>query len=655
MRIAVYILCLLCAVSTSFAQDGILLSNVEIFGELRLESIAEARANRQGTTANLRWIVVNDLDSAKDVYLRVPSADSVVVHAAFLSTDTTFVTGPYVRANSWLFPEDPAIVPLRIQAGQQVKLNVWLWSARGRPFSVKNVSLQSREFTLGQSLSAYRQFAGRTEFNGFFLGAVVFAMLFSLLIWARTRQLVFLYYGLYLLGAGIYSLVVKSLPYSYLARAAYMDLPLTYKLGEPVQYLFFGAYIAFAVELLDIDHRYLTLSRVARLFTYLLLVCGGCLLIYNLFRFDYLLQQKAFLISRMVILPVALMLLSYIVWQVQSPVKWFFVVGSSLFFLGGLLAVVVDPKSRHLFFGVTTLNPVNFFKTGILLECLCFALALGVKIRIQQKQRDYATRAYIDQLELNRQMTQSENERLESMVRQRSEEILEKNLLIEKQKQSQMRSDLQKQIAEMEMRALRSQMNPHFIFNSLNSIRYQIMKKDYDQAVLYLTRFSKLLRYILQNSREHVIALSEEIEMNRLYMQLESLRFSQGFEFILQIPESIDTSQILIPPMLLQPYIENAVKHGLVPSARQSKTLRIEIKEMQGGCRIIVEDNGVGRKASSLSSKFDGKQSLGIKIACERIELFNAGYHPVIQVLIEDLFEDREPSGTRVMFNYKYT
>ena len=181
------------------------------------------------------------------------------------------------------------------------------------------------------------------------------------------------------------------------------------------------------------------------------------------------------------------------------------------------------------------------------------------------------------------------------------------------------------------------------------------MKNDYDQAVLYLTRFSKLLRYILQNSREHVIALSEEIEMNRLYVQLESLRFSQGFEFILQIPESIDTSQILIPPMLLQPYIENAVKHGLVPSARQLKTLRIEIKEIEGGCRIIVEDNGVGRKASSLSSKFEGKQSLGIKIACERIELFNAGYHPVIQVLIEDLFEDREPSGTRVMFNYKYT
>lgn len=217
-----------------------------------------------------------------------------------------------------------------------------------------------------------------------------------------------------------------------------------------------------------------------------------------------------------------------------------------------------------------------------------------------------------------------------------------------------MRSELQKQVAEMEMRALRSQMNPHFIFNSLNSIRYQIMKKDYDQAVSYLTRFSKLLRYILQNSREHVVTLGEEIQMNELYVQLESLRFSQGFEFLLQIPDNIDTSDILVPPMLLQPYVENAVKHGLIPSRKAVKKLCIRVSESESGYQIVIEDNGVGRASKPASMSLDGKQSLGMKISAERIQLFNQGYHPVIEVFIQDLFENDLPVGTRVLFNYKH-
>lgn len=365
---ACLILCLLLATLQCLASESVRLSQVRQLGQLRMKSVGAIGVDKNGTWVNLQWRLENDLGAPAYVYLHVPSADSIIiVHAVNQSVDTSIITGPFVSAVRWAFPENPGIVPLRIAPGKAVNIQARLWSAPGRPFSTKNIRLQSSEFTLGQSLDAYRASTGRTEFNGFFLGAVVFAMLFFLLIWIRGRQRVFLYYSLYLLGAAVYSLVVKSLPYSYLAKVAFLDYPLTYKLGEPIQYLFFGAYIAFAVELLDIDSRYKWLSYFVSGFMWLLAVAGAGLLIFNIVHFDYLLQQKAFVISRLIILLVALMLLVWIIYKVQSPVKWFFVTGSSFFFIGGLLAVMVDPKSRHLFFGVTGLNPVNFFKAGILL------------------------------------------------------------------------------------------------------------------------------------------------------------------------------------------------------------------------------------------------------------------------------------------------
>lgn len=607
---------------------------------------------RSGRMGALSFAIHNDLQKAIAIDLVIPSADSITATVASRLAKEFLTAGAYVSALRWPFPENPGIIPIELGPDEVLHLSVRLWSDEGRPFGLHNIMLQTRERTLEESVDGFRNFIGRTEFNGFFLGATTFAMLFFLLIWLKVGQPVFLFYSLYLLGACVYSLIVKTLPYSYLAKVANIDFPLTYKLGEPVQYLFFAAYFAFAKELLDIDRRQKALDMAVRISTWLLLAAGIFLLAYNFISFDYQFQQHAFLISRLMILPVALTLLLWIVFKVNSPVKWFFVSGSSFFFLGGLLAVMIDPKSRHLFFGMTNLNPVIFFKTGILLECLCFALALGYKIRVQQKERDQATKAYVTQIELNHQMVEGEKQRLEKMVGERTQEILKKNQIIEEQKRAQLRSDMEKQLSEMEMKALRSQMNPHFIFNSLNSIRYQILCKDYEAAVTYLNTFSRLLRYVLQNSREHVVTLSEEIEMNRLYVQLEKLRFCQGFEFVLDIPKNVDASDIMVPPMLLQPYIENAVKHGLSPSKLSSKKLLVQIKRFDLGYYIIIEDNGVGRHATPRTRLKEGNQPLGMIIARERLELFNGHFKSHISVRIEDLYEHGLPGGTRILFTY---
>jgi hypothetical protein len=617
---------------------------------MRLDSASQPKSENY---VWLKTIIHNDDDESANFDFAFVSVDSILVFAQNPDTSFISITGPYTHFRTWVHPEQPALTSIECRPGETYSVYMRLSSAKGRPFSIHNARIQNRAYSLKTTVEGYRNLIGRIEYNGFFLGAVTFAMIFFFFLYLKLREPLFLLYASYLLGAASYALIVKTLPYSHIARWANLNYPITYMLGEPVQYMFFAAYMAFGKALLDINHAYRWLNNSITLFTTLLLSAGVLLLLYNLIQFNYQLQHQSFIISRIIILPISIVLLIWIAISVQSPVKWFFVGGSSFFLLGGLLAVMVDPKSRHLFFGEIDFSPVVLFKSGILLESLCFALALGYKMRLVQKEKDKATRAYIELLEINKELAATQTTQLEKMVEERTAELLEKSREIEEQKQRQARADMESQLAEMEMRALRSQMNPHFIFNSLNSIRYQILKNDYANAALYLTRFSKLLRYILQNSREHVVPLSEEVEMNHLYVQLESLRFGQEFEYHMSISEEADLSDILVPSMLLQPYIENAIKHGLVPSSKQIKVLIISISVIEEGYCITIEDNGIGRSASRKKSILEDKQSLGMRIASERIDLFNNHFHPFIEVSIDDLFLNEIPSGTRVTFIYK--
>jgi len=506
---------------------------------------------------------------------------------------------------------------------------------------------------MSETVERYRESIGRTEFNGFFLGAIGFALLFSLVVFFRTKERMFLYYTLYLLGIALYAVIVKTLPYSALAKAAYLDYPLSYKLGEPVQYLSFAAYMAFGKELLDIDRRYPLLHRVIRVLSVFLTLSGVGLLLYNFIDFRYKLQETAFTVSRITILPVSVLLVGWIAYAVKSPIKWFFILGSSLFLLGGILAVMVDPKTRHLFFGISPLSPVYLFKGGILAETFCFALALGYKLRANQKEKETVIQSYIDQLEVNRRLIATENVRLEKMVEERTSEIVRKSEQLEIQNQKRIRSDFEKQIAELEMKALRSQINPHFIFNSLNSIRYQILKKDYDKASDYLIRFAKLLRKILQSSREHTISLQEELEMVSLYLELECLRFNDDFTYAIITSPAVDLEDIQIPPMLIQPYVENSIRHGLIHSENAIKKLMIEISKARGGFKIEISDNGIGRARAS-SGKAESTPGLGLEITNERITLFNQRYKHRLTSTIRDLTEGNLPSGTLVTLFYKW-
>lgn len=173
--------------------------------------------------------------------------------------------------------------------------------------------------------------------------------------------------------------------------------------------------------------------------------------------------------------------------------------------------------------------------------------------------------------------------------------------------------------AETEMKVLRLQMNPHFIFNSLNSISNYISRHDIKMADHYLTGFAKLMRMMLEYSEQKAISLEEDLKALELYIQLESLRMNHAFTYEIKVDENIDQETTLVPPMILQPFVENSIWHGIANKESEGK-ICIEIKKEDEMINCIVEDNGAGRMKQSSEAE---RKSLGMKITKARIDILN--------------------------------
>jgi LytS/YehU family sensor histidine kinase len=218
-------------------------------------------------------------------------------------------------------------------------------------------------------------------------------------------------------------------------------------------------------------------------------------------------------------------------------------------------------------------------------------------------------------------------------------------------KEEKIKAKFQQDLAEVQMQALRSQMNPHFLFNCLNSIKYYTINKSKDETADYLSKFSLLVRTILNNSKSDTVNLNDELEAIKLYIEIENLRLENKFEYHIEIDPTVEISQVKIPPMVLQPYVENAIWHGLMPLQQRGK-LTLQVKNLGDRIQCIIEDNGIGRKATrKLSSKTPKyKKSLGMQITLDRIQLLEKVYGVETKISIVDLIlANGSPGGTRVI------
>ena len=231
------------------------------------------------------------------------------------------------------------------------------------------------------------------------------------------------------------------------------------------------------------------------------------------------------------------------------------------------------------------------------------------------------------------------------IIRQRNKNVSQKR------EQKRIISELETQMLQLKQKTLQLQMNPHVIFNTLNSIQQYILNNDVDNAVSYLSSFSKLMRRILNNSNERYVTLTDEIEAVSLYLQLESMRLGNRFSYKIDVDSDVDANNIEVAPLIVQPFVENAIIHGLVPK-KDDCFLSIRFSKLSDNKLLcVVEDNGVGRKHSEKTKQEKGAshKSYGMSITRRRLETLTKISNDDFSVEVVDLYDDKGVvSGTRV-------
>ncbi|KAB7726898.1 sensor protein lytS [Rudanella paleaurantiibacter] len=569
-----------------------------------------------------QWLK-NDSDSARTAYIYTGSNQTVTLYLIRPPGQLidSLQSGSMVPRTRWAYLSDDQFIPVRMQAGQSVLMLIRVANRAGivpvithadTPRPSVQLRLESELFHAQRLMQQYGRNLPELQYRSWVQGGLLFFLLFVVLIFVQYRQALYGYYALYVLAGCVYSLL-KTRTYTPVGQVL-VNFPFArfYAL-ELVLWAGWGAYTLFLVELLNlrVSHpgtarRLVHWGRFAVGYS---LVSGAVLMLTN----DGGLYQLNYWACRFVFVTIHVVVLVWLLRSVPSVLTRYVVLGNVLLTGIGILASL---RASELILKDTSLpgfvDNLLMLPLGVLLEIIVFALALAHRIRLVDRERQASQQAYVEEIE--------------------------------------QRTAYEKRLAEVEMLALRSQMNPHFLFNSLNTIEYFVLKGDEANATRYLSSFSRLLRLILNHSNEDTVRLSEDLTGLHLYLELESSRFDENFRYTLEVDPAIDPDDVVIPPLLLQPFVENAIWHGLQHSHRPDKRLWVRVL-LDADERILfeIEDNGIGRAEAGLlkSRSSTRRNSLGMSITKQRIDLLNRNYQSKLHVELVDLLADGQ-SGTLV-------
>ncbi|MEP6927676.1 MAG: histidine kinase, partial [Ginsengibacter sp.] len=253
----------------------------------------------------------------------------------------------------------------------------------------------------------------------------------------------------------------------------------------------------------------------------------------------------------------------------------------------------------------------------------------------------------ITQLEANKELQEKFTGELQQQVKEKTAEVIAQSHALETEKEAKLLADFNRKFSESELKALRSQMNPHFVFNILNTIESYALENNKEAASEMIQKFSKLTRLVLENSMNQLVPFENDWKSLQLYIELEQMRYADKFLATYNLQEQILEQGYSIPPMIIQPFVENAIIHGLRNKPGNSGILNLSASLKNGYIIIQVDDNGIGRaKAAILKANNPiHKISLGIKVTQDRISMFNnLNQDRKANIEIQDLDE-----GTRVV------
>ncbi|MBD2702755.1 histidine kinase [Spirosoma sp. BT702] len=372
-------------------------------------------------------------------------------------------------------------------------------------------------------------------------------------------------------------------------------------------------YLRFICALLEVDESQKIIQMALRIWTiyFILIIIIWLLLLafFDSYKVLAVYYTRTHLVLNLVNV-VIILLIVRIIYVSRHPLRGYVLVGSLLLAMGFVGSIIISSFYRGWSTSLIYTNPAFYSGLGILLEVFCLSVALGRRT----------------------QLLKDEKKHTESVL-------------------ATEQARFQQRIAETEMAALRSQMNPHFIFNCLNSIQFFTAQNDSEKASGYLSKFSRLIRLVLENSRSEKVTLDNELETLQLYFDMEAMRFPQKLHYRIDIDPQLDTGSVQIPPLLLQPFVENAIWHGLMHK-EEGGTVLIDVHQPQDGIlQIEITDDGIGReKAAEYKSKSATKQkSFGMKITADRINLINQLYQIQTNIVVTDLVDTQgQPAGTKV-------
>ena len=455
---------------------------------------------------------------------------------------------------------------------------------------------------------------------------------FALSQFTFNRDLVFLYYGLFSLATLI--VVLWNMNFR-LGLGLPMPTKITTQYFTPTISLF---YVLFISKFIELPTAYPKVWAILKVFI-VLFICQQLMIFYE-FKSGLLFRRNWFYLGQEVTLLIAGLILFFcLIWS-KSPFKRYILAGIGCLWTISCIHMFVEfrldggNRAALIFVNYVPL----MYALGAMFENFCFLLALAYRNKLVEIEKNQIQVDYTYQLE--------------EKLRVRTIEIELQTKLLETIRVKQLERDFNQRLADSEMTALRAQMNPHFIFNCLNSIKLYTLQNNTDKASDYLTKFARLIRLVLENSRADRITLEHELDALQLYIDLEGMRFKHKVAIGIRVAADIDQQFVQIPPLLIQPYVENAIWHGLMHKP-EGGTVSIDVTQpTDGQLRVAITDDGIGRaRAAELKSKSAGKtKSFGMQVTADRIRMINQLYHVQTQATIYDLVAPNgDAVGTKVV------
>ena len=450
----------------------------------------------------------------------------------------------------------------------------------------------------------YRTWQNRwiVVFIGLVLAVCLFLSLSGLFQFLVIRDGTYLLWALYLMGTFLYFFrlfeVYTNTRFISAVYPRYFGVSL-----PPIQSVTQIGYFLFFDSFLKIKQYSQLLHRTILGFTVFLVVC----LVYSLpqllesdFRVSHVrsLIYNGIDISTLLFVMILLVTVSY----KKIPLSRYLVVGTGSAYIGLFITKYINRVMSG--FSITQVwdLPSFYFGMGILGEVFLFSIALSFRTRLIETEKNQLQHEYASSLQLE--------------LSKRTQEVRTQSKEAEEQRVHLLSSEFEQRIAETEMAALRAQMNPHFIFNCLNSIQFFTAQNDSEKASDYLTKFSRLIRLVLENSRSEKVTLANELDTLRLYIEMEAMRFPQKLHYRIRVDDWVDVDSIQMPPLLLQPFVENAIWHGLMHK-EEGGTVTVQIQQNpENLLHIEITDDGIGRqRAAEFKSKSATKhKSFGMKL-----------------------------------------